>query len=567
MTKFNLRLLFSILAMFAVMLFAVACGDDDDDDDTGDGDDTPVVTAPKGTITVRTIQFENWDPHFADFAQDIDHMYKVWRGLYEFDKDEKPVPIMAAEMPQISSDGKTYTVKLRADLKWSDGEPLTADDFVLGMQRSCNFKVASHYQYILTSVVGCDDYYNPDNESKTAAEQEALLKGVGVRAIDATTVEYKLKDPQPTFTTLLGMWPTFPAPKHLLSSVAAAWPGPLENVYNGPFMPSAYTDQDSMELVINPNWAGANKPKVEKIILKYIDDSALAETAYRAGEIDITSANSATLDALRADATLSKELLSYASPTTIGFEYQINDSLMAKEGVRLALSQATDRETLNQVVLKGANTPTTAWIPYALSGAEEGAYDDYLGFDVDKAKENLSKAGYANGAGFPGVTLLQTDSPTNQAVGEFLKSEWKKHLGIDLTLEFTDSRTRSARFNSGEFQLVLGGWHQDYGDPENWMLGLWETGGSINKTNTSVSALDDLLDDARFNQNDEERRGQYLEAEDVLLKGANGIAPIYFRTNHFLIKPYIGGIEGNTTTNDSQMPAAWHPEFWTTSKN
>jgi oligopeptide transport system substrate-binding protein len=562
MTKFNLRMLFSILAIFAVMAFAVACGDDDDDE--GDGGDTggDQTQAPSGTITVRTLQFENWDPHFANFSQDIDHFYKVWRGLYSFNSDEETIPSMAASMPEITDGGKTYTVKLRPDLKWSDGEPLTAQDFVLGMQRSCNFKIASHYQYILTAVVGCDAYYDPKNAEKTAAEQDALLKGVGVRAVDDLTVEYKLSDPQPTFTTLLGMWPTFPAPTHLVATVDAAWPGPMENAYNGPFMPGAYTENSQMDLVINPNWAGENKPKVEKIVMKYIDDTSLAETAYRAGEIDITTANSATLDALRNDPTLSKELLSYASPTTIGIEYNVTDPLFAKPEVRLALSQATDRKTLNDVVLKGANVPTTAWIPYELSGAEEGEYDEFLGFNVDSAKENLEKAGYANGNGFPGFTLLLTDSATNHATGEFLQAEWKKHLNIDIELEFVDAPTRSGRFNSMDDQMVLGGWHQDYADAENWMLGLWETGGTINKTGTSDPAVDDLLDDARFNQNNEERVGQYREAEKLLLETANGIAPLYFRANHFLIKPYITGVKDNTTTNDSQMPSAWQPELW-----
>lgn len=561
MTKFNLRLLFSILAIFAVMAFAVACGDDDDDDgDGGDGGDQG--QAPSGTITVRTVQWENWDPHFANFSQDIDHFYKVWRGLYEFNKEEQPVLSMAEDMPEISDDGKTYTIKLKPDLKWSDGEPLTAKDFVLGMQRSCNFKVASHYQYILTAVAGCDDYYNPDNADKTAAEQETLLNAVGVRAVDDTTVEYTLTNAQPTFTTILGMWPTFPAPSHLLSTVDAEWPGPLENVYNGPYMPDVYTESDRMELVVNPNWAGDVKPKVERIVLRYIDDTATAENAYRSGEIDITTANSTTLNATRNDPELSKELLSYAAPTTIGIEYNVTDPLFAKKEVRIALSQATDRETLNEVVFQNANFPTTAWIPHVLTGTDEDEYDDAIGFNVDKAKENMEKAGYPNGNGFPGFTLLLTDSPTNKATGEFLQAEWKEHLGIDIELEFVDSPTRSGRFNSMDYQMVLGGWHHDYSDAENWMLGLWETGGTINKTGTSDPAIDDLLDEARFNQDEEERISQYREAEKLLLEAANGMAPIYFRSNHFLVKPHITGVRENISGNDSQMPSAWHPELW-----
>jgi oligopeptide transport system substrate-binding protein len=165
MTKSKWQLLLSMFAIFAIMAFAAACGDDDDDDDGGDdatattagGSSTTTAAKPSGTITIRTIQFESWDPHFSDFNQDIEHFFMVWRGLYHLDKDSKPQPAMADGLPSVSADGKTYTVKLKKDLKWSDGQGLDANDFVLGIQRTCNPTNAGHYQYILTEIVGCDD--------------------------------------------------------------------------------------------------------------------------------------------------------------------------------------------------------------------------------------------------------------------------------------------------------------------------------------------------------------------------------------------------------------------------
>src|SRR5688572_9443307 len=210
MTKFNLRLLFSILAIFAVMAFAVACGDDDDDDDTGDDDATqPSGQAPQGppsgTITVRSVQFESFDPHWSSFSQDIDVFFKIWRGALEYDKDGKLIPSMAQGMPTVSGDGKTYTVKLKSGLKWSDGQPLDAQDFVLGIQRTCSFKNAGQYQSLLSNVVGCDAYFSAANKDKTPAEQDALLKAVGVRAVDGTTLEVKLTQPQGTFNHMLAL--------------------------------------------------------------------------------------------------------------------------------------------------------------------------------------------------------------------------------------------------------------------------------------------------------------------------------------------------------------------------
>jgi oligopeptide transport system substrate-binding protein len=572
MTKSRWRALLSVLAVLAIMAIAVACGDDDDDSKTTPapagttgGASTAVTNAkPSGTITVRTIQFESWDPHFADFNQDIEHHFMVWRGLYHLDKDSKPQPAMAQGAPTVSADGKTYTVKLKSGLKWSDGQPLDANDFVLGIQRTCNPDNAGHYQYILTEIVGCDAYYGA--AKKTAEEKAALLKGVGVRAVDANTVEYKLTDPVPTFAIKLSLWPTFPAPKHKLATVDAKWPGPMENVYNGPFKPSAYTEKDKMELVPNDQYAGAQKAQVEKIILRYIDDTTVALNAYRSGEIDATLVPTTQLDAVKKDPTLGKELVSYPAVRTTGIEPNLKDPTLAKLEVRLALSQATDRKTLNDVVLKGANIPTTNWMPPDRSGNKSGAFDGTIGFDPAKAKENLKKAGYDNGAGFPKLTVLQVDSATNKAIGEFLQSEWKKHLNIDINLEYTDSKTRSSRFNTGDFQIVLGGWGEDYPDPENWILGLYETGGSINKQSCSMKAIDDLIGKAKFNQKDEERRQQLRDVEKLVVENVCGIAPMWQVGFHAVVKPYIKGMVENKKADDKQVPGDTSVELWTTSK-
>lgn len=566
-------MLLSVFALFAVLAVAVACGDDDDDAEPTKapagtaapaGSPTVAVTKPSGTITVRTIQFESWDPHFSDFNQDIQHMFMVWRGLYHLDKDNKPAPAMADGQPTISADGKTYTVKLKAGLKWSDGQPLDANDFVLGMQRTCNPDNAGHYQYILTAVVGCDAYYGAGK--KTAEEKTALQKAVGVRAVDATTIEYKLTDAQPTFTILLALWPTFPMPKHKMAAVDAKWLGPLENVYNGPFKPSSYTEKSKMEMVPNEQYAGAQKAQVEKLVLRYIDDEVVALNAYRAGEIDATRVPVQQLDVVKKDPALSKELVSYPAVRTTGIEPNLKDPTLAKLEVRLALSQATDRKTLNDVVLKGANVPSTTWMPPARSGTKPDAYDAAIGFNPAKAAENMKKAGYDKGAGFPKMVVLQTDSATNKAIGEFLQSEWKKHLGIEITLEYTDSKTRSSRFNSGDFQIVLGGWGEDYPDPENWLLGLYETGGSINKQSCSMKAIDDLIAKAKFNKNNEERLQQYRDVEKLVVENVCGQAPMWQVGFHAVVKPHIKGMIENKKPDDKQIPGDTNVEYWTTSK-
>jgi oligopeptide transport system substrate-binding protein len=330
-------------------------------------------------------------------------------------------------------------------------------------------------------------------------------------------------------------------------------------------MPKAYTEKASLELAPNPNWSGQTVG-AEKIVLKYVDDPAVLNQAYRANEIDATIANKAELDKLRSEFTASKELQLYPATRTIGIEYNLQDPVLAKPEVRLALSQATDRNTMMKVVFKDANTATTNWVPPARNGLKGGEYDSILGFDVAKAKDNLSKAGYANGNGFPKITMIQVDSATNKLAGDFLTAEWKKHLNIDLEVQYVDSKTRQAAFNNKEYQLVLGGWQEDYPDAENWFIGLWETGGSINKTSTSIPALDKAIADSKYNTNDEARRKGYRDAEKLLLEQASGIAPIYHTQAAFLVKTHIKGMVENKRPADTFVPCDWYIELWTTSK-
>jgi oligopeptide transport system substrate-binding protein len=244
----------------------------------------------------------------------------------------------------------------------------------------------------------------------------------------------------------------------------------------------------------------------------------------------------------------------------------LEDPTLAMPEVRLALSQATDRETMMEVVFSNANTATTNWVPPARNGLEGGEYDDILGFDVESAKEHLANAGFPNGEGFPTITVLLSDSQTNKLAGDFLKAEWKKHLNIDINVEIVESQTRSARFNASDYQIVLGGWQEDYPDPENWFIGLWESEGSINKTKTNIPELDELIAGAKFNTNDEERRQAYRDAEALLLEEASGIAPIYHTLAAFLVNDNIRGMVEWKRPGDTFVPGDWNPEYWALAK-
>lgn len=554
-----------VAALVAVALLAFAACNDEESGGGGTPSEgeTPAPSGERiqgGDMVVQGNEFDSLDPHFSAFAQDISLHRMIWRGLYTMDKDNVPQPTMAAELPEISEDGTTYTIKLRDGLKWSDGDDLLAEDFVAGLLRTCNPDNAGQYQYVLTSLVGCDDHYG--NE---AGFDQALEGLVGARAVDDTTLEIKLAQAQPTFTIILSLWMTFPSPVHLLPNSSDPWPtDPTELVYNGPYMLTEYTPQDSVVLAPNPEWAATNgiSPTLDTITIRFIDDTAVANNAYRNNEIVFSRADTTVLEAVVSEFGEGQEYFKFLLPSTRGLEMQLDDPTLAIFNVRLALSKAIDREQLNAVVVNGANEPATSWIPAVTSGAEPNAFDADVGFDPEGAAAALAEAGFPNGEGFPAMSILVGDSPSAKATAEFLQQSFKTHLNIDVDIEVVDSSTRSSRFSNEQFQLFPGGWIQDYPDPENWVLGLYDTGGSLNMYNCSDPEIDDLVDQARFNTNNEERIGLYQQVNELIVTKLCGIAPYWHENDHFLIKPSVVGMRENIAGQDAFQAGDWIAESW-----
>lgn len=565
-------LLLSVAAVGALVAFA-ACGDDDEgggDEETTAPTDEPAAgeRIDGGDLTVQSVEFASLDPHFSSFAQDISLHRMLWRGLYTLDIDNVPQPSMAESEPEVSADGLTYTVALKSGLKWSDGDDLLAEDFVAGIIRTCNPINAGEYEYVLTEIVGCDDYYGAD---PAADDLAALEAGVGVTAPDDTTIEFTLSAQKPTFPIILSLWMTFPVPVHLPRFAAATpdAPGdwgtdPAGLVYNGPYILTGYTAQDSVTLEPNPNWAAPAgvSPTLDLITIKFIDDLAQAANAYRTGEVQETDVDLTQLEQLRTEFGDGEEYFKFLAPSTRGLEINLEHPPLEVLEVRLALSQAIDRETLNKVVVQGGNEPSTSWLPAVTGGHDPTEFDAIIGFNPTEAKANLAAAGYPEGAGFPTLTILTGNSPAAIATGEFLQQSLQTNLGITVQVESVDSATRSDRFTEEQFDLFPGGWIQDYPDPENWVLGLFDTPGTLNHYNCSDPDIDALVEEARANTDDTARKAQYKDINELISTRVCGIAPYWHENNHYLIKPNLVGFRENMSGQDGVIAGDWAAESW-----
>ncbi len=536
-------------------LFALAACDGDSGEPPGSDPDR----IQGGRLTVQGVEFSSLDPHFSSFVEDISLQRMLWRGLYLLDASNQPQPMMAAAQPEISADGTTYTVHLKPGLQWSDGDDLLAEDFAQGIKRTCNPDVAGEYEYVLdVSVAGCADHYN--NE---AGFDQALEDAIGVTAVDATTLAITLNQPQPTFTTVLALWMTFPMPVHLMPETGAEWPSdPARLAYNGPYTLREYAPQDHVTLVPNLNWAGDIDPTLDELVIRFIDDTAAANRAYRTGELDASQADQTQLATLEREFESTAEYVTTSAPVTDALVMQLGRPPLDQLNVRLALARAIDRETLNTVVAGGGNEPTTTWLPPATGGPPPDAFADTIGFDPLLAREHLAAAGFENGENFPTLGILISDDPVQQATAEFMQAAFKEILNIDTEIEVADEQTGPQRIGEGDFDLWLGGWAQDYPDPENWLLGQFDTGGSLNSYGCSDAEIDDLITTAQFNTNNAQRIGKYLSANQLVVTRVCGVAPYWHASNHALVKPHVAGMRENSTGQDAILPGDWFAEAW-----
>jgi oligopeptide transport system substrate-binding protein len=551
------------------LILGAACGGDDDDGD--DGDETPSATQGSGdgeqapadqqNITIQSAEPQFIDPHRSNFEQDIGMIRYLFRGLYNLTDDGdggvEVVPEMAAAEPEIN--GNVYTVTLKDGLTWSDGQPITAQHFVDGAKRGCDPVVSVNYGYLwgagYLDLVGCAEL----QANEDPAQVQALTDALGVRAVDDKTVEYTLARPNGRFATIMALWVTFPARQDVIDANGDAWTSPDNIVVNGPYTLQSYTAGDGAVLVPNPEWSG-QAPAIQELTVKFLDDLSAAFRNYQSDELDITRISPTDIVTAESEGIGDDVLI---DPTTRieSLQMQMEDETLSDFNVRLALSHAIDRDALNEAAFDGSYTPALYWVVKGITGHQGSEpFEDAIGFDPDAAKAALAEAGYPNGEGFPELGVV-VNTPERIAVAEFLQQSFSEILGINIRIEQVDGQTRSARFNSEDFDLFIGGWQLDYPDIENPLFGLFETDGGNNHYNCSHPDVDAALDRALAAEDDEARIAAYQEMENAIVENLCGVAPMYQLSVPYLVDPRIGGVVENGTI-DAGAPGNYCVECW-----
>lgn len=479
------------------------------------------------------------DPSKASFNTEITVINQLWRGLFTFDKNLNLVPDLAAQMPTkenggISADGTKYTFKIKPGQVYSDGQPVTSKNFAFALRRAVTPGESGDYASFFEEIKGADKVaaLKPGDPGIKAA-QDAM----SVQTPDDTTLVVEIAKPNRVFLQYMALWPSYPLREDLITKNGAKWIEAGNLIGNGPFTLKEWQHKDHITLVRNDKYSGQDKPKLETITLRMIEDANQAYNAYQAGELDQVAVPSALTKTVEADANLKKE--NVRSPRLVTFAAQMNNTKppFDNKKVRQAFATAIDRQALVTAVFQGVNKPALSWIPPGMPG-----YDAQLGqqfkFDAGKAKQMLADAGFPNGQGLPKITFLYTNAGNNPPMAEFLKEQFSKNLGVDISLDPVDSKTAQARFKANDFQLAFFGWGADYPDPENFLVPNFKTKAGNNKTGYSNTQFDDLLNKAQVETDNKKALDLYAQAQKILVDD-EPVASLFFQELNVLRKPYV----------------------------
>jgi oligopeptide transport system substrate-binding protein len=529
------------LVVGAVAAIAISCGS---------GDGGSVSNDDGGGEQVFRLRLagdpESLDPQQADVEDEISIVKQLYRGLFAYDKDLNVVPSVATEVPTkenggISEDGLTYTLKLRDDVTWSDGTPLSSQDFVYAFQRLFDPDAgASGYYY---------SFYTGIKGATEASEGTAPLETVGVTAPDATTLQIELTTQQPTLPILLALWPVSPLRRDLIDQHGDAWTQAGNLIGNGPFTLAEYTPGEQIVLERNDAYWGDDAAKVSRIVYRIIPDDAAALLAYENGELDMTSIP--TSDASRYEGNADQ--LRYPQLETYALQYGTAAEPFDDPLVRKAISRAIDREAYIKAVQSNVGVPALGWLPPGLPGYD-AAVGAGLDFDPAEAKTLLSEAGFPNGEGFPDVSFIIADGSGADLTADFVKAQLKQNLGIDIGIEALEESVWEERFQSGDFQMSWSSWFADYADPENWLPQQFGTDGGFNIYAYSNPEVDELFEQAASELENDARLALYDQAHKIIIDDDQALTPLYYPERNFLVKSNVKGL---TTTGLDAMPGDW----------
>jgi len=485
--------------------------------------------APQKTFTFNNgTEPETLDPALMTGVPEHRIAIALFEGLVTYHPETLAPAPGVAESWDISEDGLTYTFHLR-ESTWSNGVPITADDFLYSWRRALEPETAAEYAYQLWYIKNARAY----TEGKLADFSQ-----VGVRVTDPHTLEVTLEQPTPYFLGLVAFETFMPVPAECIEQHGNRWTRPGNIVSNGPFVLTEWKPQAKIVMRKNPRYWDAAAVRLDAIVALPIANEDTALSLYKTGGLD-------WLDSLPAPLIpqLKKHPDYHKAPYLGIYFYRFNCTRKPFDDprVRRAFNLALDKAKLCRFVLHGEYEPATVFVPPMLPPYES---PEGLAYDPDRAAELLAEAGYPGGRGFPRITLVYNTSKRHEDIAVVAQEMWKEALGVDINLVNQEWKVYLQTTNRLDYDIARASWIGDYTDP-NTFLDMFVTGGGNNRTGWSNERYDELIRAAAETLDPARRNDLLKEAEDILVNQELPIMPVFFYANLSLLRPRVKGFHQN----------------------
>ena len=496
--------------------------------------ETPGAAGIRDKILYRgnATEPESLDPYIVRGQVEWTIVGGLFEGLVTPDAATLEPRPGVAERWDISPDGLTYTFHLRSGSIWSNGSPVTAQDFYYGAKRMLAPRLGSaHAENTLLFVKGARDYQSG---------QSTDFGSVGVEAPDERTVIFRLERPTPFFLSALYLF--FPTQKDAVEKHGAMddrrnpWTKPGNLVGNGPFSLKEWSYGQRIVLIKNERYWDTANVGLNAIHFLPIENAQVEETAFRTGQLHLTS----TVPFSRIETYLAQPdspLRQVDDRGVYFYTVNVNKAPTNNKLVRQALSLAVDREQLARAVLRGGRQPATSFTPPSMGGYSAKAR---TAFDPERARALLAEAGYPEGRGMPAIEVLMDSREYHRVIAEAVQQMWKQHLGVQVTLRNEETQVLIASKNKMDFNLARGSWNATtYQDPF-YFLGAWQTGALYNEAKWSNEEFDRCIA-ATWTADLGAREAAFQRAEEILLDEVPAI-PLFYSTQLYLASPHVKGL-------------------------
>ncbi len=482
------------------------------------------TAATGGVLRIFIFQPVSLDPPFCIESEGIQVVRQIWDGLFDYDQKTLELVPELCDKWKVSDDGLVYTFNLKKGVKFQDGSPLTAEDFVYSWTRAVLKDTAAPLAYHFSPIKGFD-----------ACQDGSATTLEGVKALDDNTLQVTLSYPYADFVTTLGHIVFYPVKKADIEKWGADYSKHVNGT--GPFKFVEWIDDQHINLVRNDDYYG-QKALLDAVEYKIFADDSTALLEFKAGNIDLTLIPRGVVKATQEDPkykdyTIIKPMLGI-------YYYGMNlnaEPFKSNPKLREAMNYLIDRKNICEVLNEGVATPMTGFIPPGIPGFQENAAP--YTYDPKKAKQLLSEAGYPDGKDLPTLKWVYDTGSGHEIIGEAIQADFKA-VGINMELEGYEYGTFLDKAKAGDFTFYRQSWQADYPTMDNFLYPLFDSRAYDNYTFYNNPDVDRMLLEARSTIDNDKRIAKYREIEKKILSD-NAFVLIFFYGQRRVIQPDIKG--------------------------